>query len=165
VSVDLVVDVGLYPVEAVMGAAYVFVDRCYVLLDRLADGKVKVALSARPGTSEEAFRDLAGQFQNELLAQALRHRIGQRHEKLRETIVARALFGAAPEMERGAPGGDLPALDPKHLPGEEDDYLDDPLGIAVPWEEKYGKAQAGGAGGTAVEAVAAGQPEKTPGSR
>jgi len=165
VSVDLVVDAGLYPVEAVMGAAYVFVDRCYVLLDRLPENRVKVALSPRPGTSEEAFRDLAGKFQNELLAQALRHRIGQRHEKVREAIVARALFGAAPEVERGTPGGDLPALDPKHLPGGADDYLDDPLGIAVPWEEKYGRAPASGAGGTAAEAAPSGQAGKPPGSR
>lgn len=132
-SVDVVVDPSVYPVDAVMASAYVFIDRCYVFLDKRDDGKIHVALTAKSGTSEDELRVLAGELQNELLAQALRRRIAARHERVRETIIARALFGAAPVVP-AEPAG----LDPKFIPAADDDYLDDPLGIAVPWEEKYG---------------------------
>lgn len=140
-NLELLLDQTLYPVDSIMGSAYVFTDRCYVLLDRVAENQVKVALTAKPGTSGEAFAAIAGEFQNELLAQALRRHIGERHAKVRELIVARAMFGAAPELEAPAPALDEAALgvDAKYVPASDDDFLDDPLGIAVPWEEKYGK--------------------------
>ncbi len=152
-NVELQVDTGLYPVESILGTAYVFIDRCYVFLDRLPDGKVRVSLTAKPGTASP-LGDVAGDFQNELLAQALRLRIAARHEKVREAIVARALFGAAPELPRAAPDDAQLGIEPQHLPSEGDDFLDDPLGIAVPWEEKYGNAPADGASAsTAAHAV------------
>jgi His-Xaa-Ser system protein HxsD len=139
-SVDVIVDLSVYPIEAVMASAYVFIDRCYVFLDKRDDGRIQVALSAKSGTSEEELRAMAGELQNELLAQALRRHVAARHERVRETIIARALFGAAPVLPADPPG-----LDPKFIPAEDDDYLEDPLGIAVPWEEKYGNG--GGAAG------------------
>ena len=139
-TVDVVVDPGVYPIESVMASAYVFVDRCYVLLDKLPDGRIKVALTAKAGTSDAQLAAVSGEFQNELLAQALRREVGRRHEHVREAIIARALFGAAPLVD-GAPA-EPPGLDPRFLPAEDDDYLEDPLGIAVPWEEKYGQAAA-----------------------
>jgi His-Xaa-Ser system protein HxsD len=134
-----------------------------VFLDRTADGAVRVSLSAKDGTTDAAMTAVAGDFQNELLAQALRGRIAERHEKVRETIVARALFGAAPRLAE-APGGEpLPdpqaALDPQFLPAEGDDYLEDPLGIAVPWEEKFGTPPAAPPAADAA-APAAKKPER-----
>lgn len=141
-NVDLTVDTALYSMDAILGTAYVFVDRCYVFLDRTPSGAVRVSLSPKDGTGDGAMQAVAGDFQNELLAQALRCRIAERHEKVRETIVARALFGAAPRLPEEAGAEPLPdpraALDPQFLPAEGDDYLEDPLGIAVPWEEKFG---------------------------
>lgn len=135
------VDGGFYPVDVVMAAAYVFTERCYVLLDPSADGRVKVSLSAKAGVAADALSAIAGEFQNELLAQALRRRVADRHEKVREFIVARALFGAAPTLEARTPPDDARlGIDPKFVPAGDDDFLDDPLGIAVPWEEKYGDA-------------------------
>ncbi len=157
-NVDLTVDTALYPMDAILGTAYVFVDRCYVFLDRAGDGAVRVSLSPKAGTSDEAMREVVGDFQNELLAQALRARIAERHEKVRETIVARALFGAAPRLAEGAPAdaaaAPQPALDPQFLPAEGDDDLDDPLGIAVPWEEKFGKPAGGAAAQPAADPAA-----------
>lgn len=166
-SVDLTVDLSLYPIGAVMGAAYVFVDRCYVFLDKPAEGKVQVSLTGKPGSTEDDLHAISGEFQNELLSQALRHEIGLRHERLRELLMARALFGAAPELaeegkgERGAEqasgdvlSGDLAASgDTDPAEREDDQYLDDPLGIAIPWEEKYDAAAAkAGKPGTAAPA-------------
>lgn len=158
------VDESLYPIEAVLGAAYVFLDRCFVFLDRSPDGAIRVQLRPKPGPS--ASTDLAGEFQNELLGQALRHRIAARHEKVRETIVARALFGAAPRLSEPevegvpeAPTDEQLGVEPRFVPVESDDYLDDPLGIAVPWEEKYGKPAEEGAG--APPPPAADAPERS----
>lgn len=137
-TIDVYVDPDLYPVEAIQATAYVFVDRCYVLLDRSGDAKVKVSLTAKAGTSAEAFAAVAGEFQNELLAQSLRRQLALRYDKIREIIVARAMFGAAPEVADQPPPDDTQlGIDPKFVPATEDDFLEDPLGIAVPWEEKY----------------------------
>ena len=144
-TVDVLVDTSVYPLDVVMGAAYVFIDRCFLLLDRTPEGKVKVAFTMKPGAPADGASALAGEFQNELLAQALRAALGERHEKVREALVARALFGAAPEQRAGevAPATDAQlGVDARFLPATDDDYLEDPLGIAVPWEEKYAKAEA-----------------------
>lgn len=146
-NTDLLLDQALYPVESILGTAYVFTDRCYVLLDRTGEGRVKVSLSAKAGTAPDAFAAIQGEFQNELLAQTLRRHLAARHEKVRELIVARALFGAAPELPPAPVDDAALGLDPAQVPAQGDDFLDDPLGIAVPWEEKYGKgADAGDAG-------------------
>ncbi len=143
VNVEFLLDEGLYPTDSIMGTAYVFTDRCYVLLDRPSDGKIKVSLTAKGGTSPDAFSAISGEFENELLAQSLRRHVAERHEKVREIIVARALFGAAPELApAAAPDSAQLGVDPQYVPSGEDDFLDDPLGIAVPWEEKYGDSAA-----------------------
>jgi His-Xaa-Ser system protein HxsD len=40
-------DETLYPKDAIYGAAYVFIDRCYVHLDRAADRRIQVTLRAK----------------------------------------------------------------------------------------------------------------------
>jgi His-Xaa-Ser system protein HxsD len=121
-------DESLYPKDAIYGAAYVFIDRCYVHLDRVGEGRIQVTLSAKkPGADVSA---LSGEFQNELLGQAWRRQIVEENRGLLESITTRALGGAA-----GPPGLDeLLAMDI----GEATAF-DDPLGIAMSWEEKYKK--------------------------
>jgi His-Xaa-Ser system protein HxsD len=119
----------LYPKDAVYGAAYIFIDRCYVHLDRVADGKIEVTLRPKPGAKVVA-SDAAGEFQNELLGQAWRRQILDENRSLVEMISMRALGGAA-----GPPGlDDLLALETSDATA-----FDDPLGIAMSWEEKYKK--------------------------
>jgi len=146
----------LYPLEAVLGAAYVFVDRCYLRVERAGRGCLAVRLKSKEGpVAREALEALVGEFENELLHHALRDRLQKTRGRLREYLVARALLTAEEsrvlpepaEDRRDAPAaaGGAPAPDSA---GGGDDYLDDPLGIAVPWEERYGdKAKGGGDGG------------------
>lgn len=143
-NLELELDLALYPLDAVRGAAKVFVGRCQVAVGEGVGARVRVSLSPEAGTPDEATKALAGEFQNELLFQALRHRVAARHEKVREAIVVRALFGAAPVAaeSEALPSDAQLGVEPQFLPAEGDDYLDDPLGIAIPWEEKYG-AKAG----------------------
>ncbi len=133
-SVRVEVDLGVHARDAVFGAAYVFIDRCYVWLDKAANGNLVVELRAR-GDDDSALEDLAGEFGNELLAQSTRSAVYERSGDLIQAIVNRALVGA------GAGGGATSALDLSELESLEldDEPFDDPLGIAMSWEEKYGK--------------------------
>ena len=127
-AVELEFDEGLYPKDAVYGAAYIFIDRCWVHLDRAGDKRIKVTLKGKSGAVDA--QALAGEFQNEILGQAWRRLIVDDNRQLIESITTRALGGAA-----GPPGLDeLLAMDIGDASA-----FEDPLGIAMSWEEKYTK--------------------------
>lgn len=124
---EIIINQKLYPLEVIYSTAYIYIDRCYVLLEKPAKDQVSVRLKAKPECDQETFSALVGEFENELLTQTLRRKVAQRTEGVREAIVHRALFSAMPESI------DL------SLEDDDGDYLDDPLGIAVPWEDKFGQ--------------------------
>jgi hypothetical protein len=76
---------------------------------------------------------MAGEFENELLAQALRHQVVDANQRIIEDVVAVAIAGAATGVEgsgaTGLEGATLIELDDR-----EDGFLADPQGIARPWE-------------------------------
>jgi His-Xaa-Ser system protein HxsD len=154
-QLSAVFDEALYPRDAVYGAAYVFIDRCFVHLDRPADGKISVTLRLKPG-STAVLGELAGELGNELLAQAWRREIAEDGRAVVELIATRALAGAA-----GPPGLD-DLLDLEDGGGA----FEDPLGIAMSWEEKYkkkkpeGEGAEGEAGEGAPKGEAADEPKK-----
>jgi His-Xaa-Ser system protein HxsD len=133
-SVSLRIDQGIYPLSALYAAAYIFLDRCFVLLDRPDEKHFRVSLSWRKG---EPKRDelvaLVGEFANELLSCAWRAQIAEESRALIETTTARALGGAMGP----------PSLDELEKFDFRDEPFEDPLGIALSWEEKYGKKKAG----------------------
>lgn len=122
--VRFVIDEAIYDLDAIHGAAYLFVDRCYVWLDRPADRKVEVVLRARGEASADELEALAGEFANELLNQALRKRVGAANARIREFIMAKAFFSV-----------DAPSTIDKLLAElDEEELAEDPLEIPVPWE-------------------------------
>lgn len=122
------VDESIYDLDVIMGAAYLFLDRCYVWMDRAADRRVQVVLRSRGAASEDELQALAGQFANELLNQALRKQIGESNGRLREYIMARALFSA-----------DGPSTIDRLLAElDAEEMASDELDIAVPWEKPSG---------------------------
>ena len=127
--VTVLLDRALYPLDVIYGASYVFVDRCYVLLDAPDSEHVQVELRARESLDAEGLRDLAGEFGNELLNQAWRSQVTQNNRSVIEAVTAKAMAGALGP----------PDLDDAAAEEFEADAFDDPLGIAVPWEEKYGQ--------------------------
>lgn len=150
-------DTGLYPKDAALGAAYVFIDRCFVLLDSLSGHELTVSLRGRDPLDEAALGALAGEFANELLAQTLRQRIADQNRPLLEAVVARAIGGAmGPSVAE--PEFDLSELESLDL---EDEPFDDPLGIAMSWEDKYGDKRASKAEAAAAKEAAksASEPE------
>lgn len=117
----------IYPVEAILNACYVFIDRAYIFLD--ADSKtenIKVSFKGKNKPSEEKLESLKGEFMNELLHSALRCKISKNNKRIRDYIIGRALYSPLPDLDSA--GSD-----------EKLTYQEDPLGIAIPWEEKYGK--------------------------
>jgi His-Xaa-Ser system protein HxsD len=124
------VDRTLYPLDAIYGASYVFLDRAYVFLEKGARGAVTVSLAGKKPLGEEGLRALAGEFVNELLNQSIRASLDESGRKIREYVVLKSHYGAAPGKM------DLEELLDKTL---KEAFDDDPLEIAVPWEEKYGQ--------------------------
>lgn len=141
-TLTLSLDVELYPREVLYAAAYVFLDRAYVLLDRV-DARFLVHLRGKQALEETALLALAGEFENELLAQALRHRVVQSNWKIIEQITTLAITSAAGstfdqgEPALASPGGPASGKLPQAA-DDAKDFLDDPLGIATPWEGKNG---------------------------
>jgi len=117
--VKFVVNLSAYPLEAIYQAAYALLDRVYVFLDTVEPNKIQVFLKGKKNSSQKQLEDVRGKFFDELLNFALRLEVAKRNKKIREAIIGQALFSAMGEKE--------------NIP------LEDPLGIAVPWEEKYGK--------------------------
>ena len=129
-SVSINLDAELYPLQAVYGASYIFIDRCYVFIDRPEAGRFRVTLSAKQGVEDAgALRALIGEFANELLSCAWRHQITQDNRVAIETVTVQAIAGAMGE----------PSLDDLADFDFTDEALDDPLGIAQSWEEKHGR--------------------------
>jgi len=119
-------DEELYPLDAIYGAAYLFVDRCYVFLSRPADRRVRVRLRTRDTVAEAVLEELAGEFANELLNQVLRRRISDSTKSIREYYMARAFFGGE---SRATIDALLAELDSEEMQEES-------LEISVPWERK-----------------------------
>jgi len=125
----------VYPLEAIYGASYTFLDRAYVFLDGDPNKIIRIYLKGKEKFSQKDLEKLVGEFSNELLNYALRIKIAERNKRIREYIVGTALFSANPDL--GA----------EDLLGKEEEELDwkkDPLGIAKPWEEKFGKKNKAG---------------------
>jgi His-Xaa-Ser system protein HxsD len=134
-TLTLSLDIGLYPPDVLYAAAYVFLDRAYVLLDR-AGSRFVVHLRGKQNLEEAALRAMVGEFENELLAQALRLRVVKANQRIIELITSLAISGAD-----GASGeeGDGAVQDTLLIDLEnpaDDGFLDDPLHIGTPWEAK-----------------------------
>lgn len=123
----------IYPLEAIYSTAYVFLDKCYVYLDGNPTKEIIASLKGKEKLSKKQLADLSGEFHNELLNYLLRVEIAKRNKKIRDFIVGSALVSAIPADLLVQSTGE------KKEAKDIDDYQKDPLGIAIPWEEKYGK--------------------------
>lgn len=128
-AVEVEFDEGLYPKDAIFGAAYIFIDRCYVYVDRKSATRLSVSLTPKEPGSQD-LDALAGEFANELLGQAWRRMITDENRQLIEQVSTLALGGAA------GPTGLDELMD---MDIGDETAFDDPLGIALSWEEKYKK--------------------------
>jgi len=132
-TLTLSLDSDLYPREVLYAAAYVFLDRAYILLDRNGERFV-VHFRGKQPLEEPTMRAMAGEFENELLAQALRLRVVKANQRIIESVTTLAIAGAAGGMHEG--DTEMDPLDGFNEHEDSMDFLDDPLEIAKPWEPK-----------------------------
>ena len=127
-QIIVTVDSKLYPLEAVYGASYVFLDKAYLRLDGNPKKEVLVILKGKKELTEKQLGKLRDEFLNELLNYGLRYKISESNKKIREYVVGKALFSAMPP-------------ETEETEEKDEDWQKDDLGIAVPWEEKYSKGK------------------------
>ena len=127
-SVSFLVDETLYSLESIDGASYLFIDRCFVFLERPEDKKVLVRLRAKEPRSQEELEAFAGEFGNELLNQVLRWRVSEATAQIREYTMARAFVSHPAQTSIDSLLAELDA----------EELEDDDLEIAVPWENEDG---------------------------
>jgi len=118
----------LYPRDAVYGAAYIFVGKCFVFLTRPGEGQIEVRLRPKEETDRAGLEGLAGEFANELLNQVVRQRVGESTAQIREYYMAKAFFADSSQTSIDALLAELDA----------EELQEDPLEISVPWEEPNG---------------------------
>ena len=122
--VSFTLDEDLYPREAVFGAAYLFVDRCFVFLTRPGDKQVEVRLKSKESSSSEELEALAGEFANALLDQVVRFHVAERTGRLREYTMARAFFTTPAQT----------SIDQLLAELDAEELMEDELEIEVPWQ-------------------------------
>src|SRR5947208_15604009 len=89
------VDETVYPLEAIYGGSYLFVDRCFVFLSRPSPRVVNVRLTSRGPATPAELDALAGEFRNELLSQVTLLRLSQATARIREYYTTATLRAAA----------------------------------------------------------------------
>jgi His-Xaa-Ser system protein HxsD len=125
-QVSFDIDETVYPLEAIYGGAYLFVDRCFIFLTRPSPRVVNVRLTSRGPATAAELEALAGDFVNELLSQVARLRLSQATARIREYYTAAALRAAA----------SAPSVDDLLAELDSEELGDDPLEITVPWDDK-----------------------------
>jgi len=158
-------DFKLYPLEAIYNTAYNFIDRAYLFLDTKGNPIEKITIAIKPKSAETKFNlaDLKKEFFNELLDNVLRYQIAKENKTIREFIVGTALLGSLKklnpseefftdveslikELAQTTPNEegedkkmieDEENIEEEREISEKDLTFKDPLGIAIPWEEKF----------------------------
>lgn len=128
-KVTIPVDPKVYGLDAVYGASYVFTDRAYIFLEDKND-KTVVNIKGKEKMTPKKLEAMGGEFMNELLNSGLRHQISKNNKKLREYIAGIVLFSASKTNSASSSAG-------PEIKEEKEGWMDDPLGIAIPWEEKF----------------------------
>jgi len=128
-SVLLSVNPKIYSLDVIYSAAYVFLDKAYILLDGDPEKEVVVRLRLKEEISENSEKELkklGNEFFNELLNYSFYKKQAEKNSKIRETLLQTALIGSSLQ-------------EPQIETSQDEEFIEDPEGIAIPWEEKYGK--------------------------
>jgi len=130
-SLEFKINTKIYSLPAIYQTAYLFLDKVYIFLDGEPQKEIIVIMKAKENAKNKDLSSLAKEFYNELLNQLLREKVSQTNAKIREYIVAQALYHAVPNE-----------VDKLLQEVEEEDWQTDPLGITKTWEVSYAEASA-----------------------
>jgi His-Xaa-Ser system protein HxsD len=134
------VDPKIYPLEVIYTAAYVFLERAYVFLEGDLEKEVVIKLTTKVKSSKEELDILGKEFLNELINYGLYKTQSEKNGEIRQILLQRALLTNLDEEEDFEEDSeDEDDLDSLEDLESSEELIDDPEGIAIPWEEKYGK--------------------------
>ena len=141
----------IYPLEVIQSAAYILIDRVYVVMDGDPEEEIFVQLIPKETTD---LQKLAYEFNNELLNYAVYHIQSKRNKEVRDAIVKR-VFLTNNEDYRPVTDAELAMPQPAETGSDEEGveklqeeleknediigFEDDPLGIAKPWTPEKAK--------------------------
>lgn len=137
-NIVLKLNTRIYPQEVIIETCYRFLDRAYLYLDMERDKVISVYFKTKDIRKNKELHRIKDEFLNDLIYANVRHIVHRNNNKITEYIVKKALYSvmvSESEKER--------LLD-KYLDKEGIDAQlpqEDPLGIAVPWEEKHAKEE------------------------
>ena len=114
----------IYPLDVVYSAVYVLLDKAYIVID--GDPAEEIIVEIRSKEKDGDVEEIGHELNNELVNYAVYKTQSEKNKAIRQTIIQRALLTNNFEADDISDDGEI------------GDYLDDPEGIAVPWEEKYG---------------------------
>jgi His-Xaa-Ser system protein HxsD len=100
----------IYPLEVIYSAAYIMIDRAFIILD--GDPTTQVSVEIRPKKNGQDINDLVIAFNEEILNYAVYKIQSERNQQLRQIILQRALFTNAPETFQKT---DKPFTDPERI--------------------------------------------------
>ncbi|MEM7155558.1 MAG: hypothetical protein AAF799_22100 [Myxococcota bacterium] len=119
------VDERQVPVPALLHAAYRFIDRCYVAVEAAGESTMRVTLVARGDVADEdAWEQLGNDFEDMVAGEVLVQQVEAQNIGTMEFVMAQAL-GSTEQLA----GDD----------GISEEALEDPLGIAMSWEQRHDK--------------------------
>ncbi len=84
------IDTKTYPLEVIQAAAYALTGRAYVRIERAGGSRFSVCLQPKAGSGTAG--TLSDEFQTGLLHEALRSKISEANQKIREYVVTKALI-------------------------------------------------------------------------
>jgi len=136
----------IYSLSVIYTTCYVFVDKAYVHIDGEPEKEITIELKPKKETNLEEF---AREFENELIKNAFYNK--QHKESLGvKTLLLKRILAMPDKIAelyvhdkvKDKIDKELELIE-QELESEDldDDLFDDPEGIAIPWEEKYGKEQ------------------------
>ena len=116
----------LYSAATVLKAAYAFLENSYI---HIGDGGEEWVISWRMKDSSQPDTNLSAEFENELIANAVREHVIRQTKTIREIIMARAMTSTVIDTE-----------DPlERIAGDNSDISNEELGsILTNWFDKNG---------------------------
>ncbi len=127
-KLEFTINTKIYSLETIYQAAYLFLDKVYIFLDGDPSKEIIVVMKIKdsPDNNSVDLEKIADEFHNELLNQLLRAKVNKSNAKIREYIVAQALYNAVPN--------EVDELLEEVEETKAENWQDDPMNIAKPWE-------------------------------
>ena len=124
IFVRISADTGVFSETAIYKTAYWFTDEYYLYLSKKQANLLEIEIRPKNSkTSVDNLKDVCGAFMNYMLDQEVRQKVIQETAAVRETLIQKAFFEAKATLPNKV------VSDESNIPGWDQSYKDDPIGI------------------------------------